>query len=93
VSLVAGFRHSDSQCGIKMFRGDVGRKIFSHCQVGGWAFDLEVLLIADRMGCRVGEYPVKVINHRESKVHLLKDSMKMMSEIPKIKQRVRQIQL
>ncbi len=91
VSLAAGFRHSDSQCGIKMFRGDVGRKIFSLCQVGGWAFDLEVLLLADRMGCRVGEHPVKVIYHRESKVHLLKDSMKMMSEIPKIKQRVKKI--
>ena len=93
LSVVAGFKHSDSQCGIKMFKGDVARRIFPLCQVCGWAFDLEVLMIADKMGCTVSEFPVTVINHGESKVSLLRDSVKMLEDVRKIKKRVKTLKL
>lgn len=93
LSLVAGFKHSDSQCGIKMFAGDVARRIFPLCEVCGWAFDLEVLMIAERLGCTVSEFPVKVINHGESKVNLLRDSIKMLGDVRKIKKRVGNLKL
>lgn len=88
LSLGTGFSYTDSQCGIKMFRGDVGRRIFSLCETDGWAFDFEALIIAERLGFKVREFPVKVINHRESKINLVKDSIKMVSEVGKIKKRV-----
>lgn len=93
LSLVAGFRHSDSQCGIKLFRGEAARRVFPLCEVCGWAFDLEVLMIAEKMGYTVSEFPVKVINHGESKVNLLRDSIKMLKDIRKIKKRVRGMKL
>ena len=93
LSLVAGFKHSDSQCGIKMFKGDVARRVFPLCEVCGWAFDLEVLMIAEKMGCTVSEFPVKVINHGESKVRLVQDSIKMLKDIQKIKKRVKSMKL
>ncbi len=84
----AGFKCSDSQCGIKMFRGDAARKIFALAEVDGWAFDFEVLLLAEKLGYAIAEHPVKVINHRESKIHLLRDSLKMASDVRKIRKRV-----
>lgn len=84
----AGFRCSDSQCGIKMFRGDAARKIFALAEVDGWAFDFEILLLAEKLGYSIAEHPVKVINHRKSKIHLLRDSMKMASDVRKIRKRV-----
>lgn len=93
LALSAGFSHSDSQSGIKVFRGDCARKIFSLCEVNGWAFDFEVLLIAAKLGYRIEEHPVTVINHRESKVHVLSDSFKMMADVKKIKDRVDKLKL
>lgn len=93
LSLSAGFRHSDSQSGIKAFRGECARKIFKNCEVNGWAFDFEVLLIAGKMGCKIEEFPVTVINHRESKVHVLSDSFKMMADVRKIKDRVKKMEI
>lgn len=93
LALSAGFTHSDSQCGIKAFRGDSVKKIFSLCEVCGWAFDFEVLMIADRMKCNIDEYPVRVINHRESKVKLVSDSIKMMQDVRKIKKRINTLNL
>ncbi len=84
----AGFRCSDSQCGIKMFRGDAARKIFALAEVDGWAFDFEALLLAEKLGYSIAEHPVTVINHRESKIHLLRDSLKMASDVRKIRKRV-----
>lgn len=85
--LVAGFRYSDSQCGIKGFRGEIARKIFAECETDGFAFDQEVLIKADRMNANVVEMPVKVITHNESKVHVVRDTFRMLKELRAIKKR------
>jgi dolichyl-phosphate beta-glucosyltransferase len=48
----------DSQCGFKMFRRDAGRHLFSLIQENGYLFDLELLILAERLGYRVVEVPV-----------------------------------
>ena len=91
ICLAAGFSHSDSQCGIKCFKGDVARRIFATCQINSFAFDLEALMTAEAMGYRVTDQAVSIINHREStsKVHLVKDTMKMLRDIRQIKKRLK----
>ena len=49
----------DTQCGFKMFRGEVGREIFSLVRETRYLFDLEVLALADRMGLKTVEVPVQ----------------------------------
>ncbi|MBP3293301.1 MAG: glycosyltransferase, partial [Clostridia bacterium] len=88
LALSAGFRYTDSQCGIKLFRREAAKKIFSLAETDGWAFDFELLLLADKLGCKIEEYPVKVLNHRESKIHLISDSLKMAGDVRKIKKRI-----
>lgn len=87
LNLVAGFNHSDSQCGIKGFSHAAAKDIFSECSCERWAFDLEALLIAERKGYRVGELPVKIINHRASKIRPIHDAIQMTKEVRKIKKR------
>ena len=81
----AGFRHTDSQCGLKMFRGDAARELFALCETDGWAFDFEILLLAGKFGYTIEEYPVTVLNHRESKVRLFRDSFRMAGDIRRIR--------
>lgn len=91
LNLFGGIKVSDAQCGFKGFKGDIGRKIFSCCETNNFAFDLELILIAQRMGLRIYELPAKIINHRESKVNLVKDATRMVKEIFKIKKRIKLI--
>ena len=91
--LVGGLSLSDSQCGCKAFRGEIARKIFSHCEVNGFAFDFEAIMIGTRLGARFFELPVKVINHRESKIHIFSDAIKMMKDLRLMKKRVAKLNL
>ena len=91
LNLFGGIKVSDAQCGFKGFNGDVGRRIFSYCETNNFAFDLEFILIAQKMGLEIYELPAKIINHRESKVNLVKDATRMVKEIFKIKKRIKLI--
>ena len=91
ISLGAGFSHTDSQSGIKAFKRDAGKSVFSKCTVNGWAFDFEVLMIAEKMGYSVSEYPVTIVNHRESKINLVKDACRMMKDVRSIRKRVKRM--
>jgi len=48
----------DTQCGFKMFRREVGRRLFSQSHESGYLFDLELLAMAAQLGCRVDEVPI-----------------------------------
>lgn len=87
--LMGGFRLSDSQCGCKAFTQRAAKEIFSRCETDGFAFDFEALMWADQLGYRIKELPVRIINHRESKIRLMRDSMKMLGDLRRIKKRVR----
>ena len=86
--IAGGFKLTDSQCGCKGFRQDACKKIFSLCTVDGFAFDFEAIMIADRIGYKIEEIPVKIINHRESTVHIVRDSVRMLRDLLKIRKSV-----
>lgn len=87
--MVGGFRLTDSQCGCKAFTKRAAQEIFRRTETDGFAFDFEALMWAERLGYRVGEIPVRVINHRASKIRLLRDSVRMLGDLRRIKRRVK----
>lgn len=89
LNLFGGIKISDAQCGFKAFSGEVGREIFSRCKTNNFAFDLEVILWAQKMKLKIYEMPAKIINHRESKVNVLRDAFRMLKEISVIKRNIR----
>lgn len=93
IRTVAGFRHSDSQCGFKAWRRGAGKAVFALCETDGFAFDIEALLLAEKFGYRIDEMPVKVINHAEStsKVHPIRDTLRMLRDLVKIKRHVKSV--
>ncbi|NLW65564.1 MAG: glycosyltransferase [Clostridiales bacterium] len=85
--LLAGFQY-DTQCGLKAFTAPAARQIFSRCETDGFAFDFELMMLAVRLGYTVGQLPVKIVNHRLSKVHVFKDSIKMFGDVIRIRRSV-----
>ncbi len=93
LSIVGGFKLSDSQCGCKAFTGEAVRKIFPRCEINRFAFDFECILWAVKYGMKIVEMPVKIINHRESTVHVFSDSFKMVRDILKMRKRIKKAKI
>ena len=93
IAIAAGFKLSDSQCGIKGFHREIAHKIFRNCEVNRFAFDLEVLMIAGKLNAKIAEMPVKIINHRESTVHIVRDSVRMLRDVRRMKKRIKKQEL
>ncbi|MEO6785432.1 MAG: dolichyl-phosphate beta-glucosyltransferase [Chthoniobacteraceae bacterium] len=75
---IAGIRLADTQCGFKAFRRAAREAIFPLQKLDGFAFDVEVLLLAERLGFMVGDMPVHWSNAEGSKVRIIRDSWRML---------------
>jgi len=60
VRLLAGIRVSDTQAGLKAFRSESLRKILPLLTVKNYAFDVEVLTVAQLLKMRIVELPLTV---------------------------------
>ncbi len=52
-------RFTDTQCGFKIYKGNIARQLYEECVTTGFLFELEVLLRALRRGYRMEEFPVE----------------------------------
>jgi dolichyl-phosphate beta-glucosyltransferase len=81
VRLTSGLPFWDTQCGFKAFRLDVCRPILQRARIDGFAFDVELLVLAQRAGLRLREIPVRWNHVEGSKVRFINDSLRMLREV------------
>ena len=81
VRLATGLPFWDTQCGFKAFRIDVCRPIFEAARIDAFAFDVELLYLAQRAGLRIREIPVRWNHSAGSKVRFFQDSLRMLLEV------------
>ncbi|MFN8521843.1 MAG: glycosyltransferase [Chloroflexota bacterium] len=78
VNRILGIDVSDTQAGFKVLRGEAARDVFARTTLTNFAFDVEALYIARRLGLRIVEMPVYFVYLGEqSSVQLVKDSTRM----------------
>jgi dolichyl-phosphate beta-glucosyltransferase len=68
--LLPGIR--DTQCGFKLFSREAAQEIFSRAVIDRFAYDVESLLIARRLGYAIAEVPVLWFNSPDTRVSLLR---------------------
>jgi len=73
----------DTQCGFKLFRGEVAHDLFGAATVDGFAFDVEILMLA-RGRYRVTEVPVVWRHVEQSKVSPGRDAALMLWDVVKL---------
>ncbi len=81
--LLGHFR--DTQCGIKGFQADIGRIMFERTRIDGFAFDVELFLIAEQDQLSLREIPVSVENRAGSSVRLVADVAALMVDLFRIR--------
>jgi dolichyl-phosphate beta-glucosyltransferase len=78
---MVGLPFRDTQCGLKGFRRTAAHQIFGRARVDGFAFDVEALMLARRLGLAVVEVGVEAIERQGSKVRVLVDARRMLEEV------------
>lgn len=75
----------DTQCGFKMFRREVAQDVFKRCEVDGFSFDVEALMIAKDLGYRIDEVPIRWADQAGSKVVLWRDAPKALFNLIRLR--------
>ncbi len=88
---LAPLEFRDTQCGFKAFRRAQAREIFALQTIDGFAFDVEVLLLAQALGYAICDLPVRWVNSPESKVNIIRDSLRMLRDAFTIQRRVKRV--
>jgi glycosyltransferase involved in cell wall biosynthesis len=81
VTTGTGLGLKDTQCGFKAFRTPVARLLFHLVRIDRFAFDVEILARARRLGLAISEVPVHWMHVEGSTVHPLHDSVTMVSDV------------
>jgi dolichyl-phosphate beta-glucosyltransferase len=82
--IIGLWRIQDTQCGFKCFTKKAAEEIFPKCRIEDFAFDPEILVIAEKRGYRIKEIPVHWKNDLESKVNF-KSILNMALDLIRIK--------
>jgi dolichyl-phosphate beta-glucosyltransferase len=75
----------DTQCGFKGFKKSVVKEVFGKAEIDGFGFDVEIMYLANKLGYKIKEISVEWFNDEQSKISPIKDSIKMLREILKIR--------
>ena len=67
----------DTQCGFKCFHRPAAEAIFRRQRMTDWTFDVELLFIARRLGCRIVEVPIHWRYQEHSRIHPWRDAARM----------------
>lgn len=68
----------DTQCGFKAMTAGVARSVLPQMRESGYGFDIEFLVLARQKGYRIAETPIDWTHRDGAKVHLLRDSLKIL---------------
>jgi dolichyl-phosphate beta-glucosyltransferase len=85
VRAMTGLPIHDTQCGFKLFSREAARTVFGLQRGTGFAFDAEVLYLAHRTGLRILEEPITWDDAAGSKVHALRDSLRMLRDLVRMR--------
>lgn len=96
IRIIAVSGINDTQCGFKVFKAEVAQDIFKSLVLFGpdtpdtevprvTAFDVEVLMIANKRGYKIKEVPVHWTYVKTKRVHPIRDSIANLSDVLAVK--------
>lgn len=83
-----GLSVHDTQCGFKMFRAEVGHRLFAMVQESRYLFDLELLVLAGRLGYRIAEVPVHWTEVPGGHLHPIADLPRILVDLWRLRRRL-----
>jgi glycosyltransferase involved in cell wall biosynthesis len=81
IKLLFWTKFADAQCGFKAITHDAAQTLLPQIQDGEWFFDTELLVLAEKSGCRLKEVPVRWVEDADSRVKFPQDIIKMARQL------------
>jgi dolichyl-phosphate beta-glucosyltransferase len=75
----------DTQCGFKLFRGDIGREVFRLSRINGFAIDVELIYLLLKYRLDIKRIPVRLERNESSSVRVVRDSATAFRDIASIR--------
>ena len=70
IKAMFGIRFSDAQCGFKAVSREAAQRIVPLIADNNWFFDTELLILAEKMGYRVKDVPVRWVEDTDTRVKI-----------------------
>lgn len=91
--LITGLPHQirDSQCGFKLYKGEIARQLYRECRTKGYLYELEIILRALKKGCKIKEFPVKWNCDPDTRLRPLWESFAILKELFFVRRTIKNI--
>ena len=80
-----GREFTDTQCGFKIYRGEVARRLYAQCVTDGFMFDVEVVMLDKKLGYTIREFPIDWTCDRDSRLSPTRSLWRVLRELITIK--------
>jgi len=75
---------TDTQCGFKVYKGDIARKLYAQSVCDGFLLDVEIIKRAVKNKYRIREFPVEWSCDPDSRLSLFKNLPKLIRELGRL---------
>lgn len=72
---------TDTQCGFKVYDGDIARCLYATSTIDGFMFDIEIILLALKYGYPIGEFPVDWSWDPDSRLKPIHEAFKVLRDL------------
>jgi dolichyl-phosphate beta-glucosyltransferase len=76
---------TDTQCGFKIYKGDIARQLYSQCRTDGFVFDIEIIMLALKEGFRIKEFPINWTCDPDTRLSPSRSSWKILKDLLQIR--------
>ncbi len=76
---------TDTQCGFKIYKGNIAKQLYNQSIADGFMFDIEIILLAKKSGCRIKEFPIQWSCDPDSRLSPAKNLPRTIKELMAIK--------
>jgi dolichyl-phosphate beta-glucosyltransferase len=80
---------TDTQCGFKIYKGDIARHLYTDCITDGFMFDIEIILRAVDEGLRIAEFPVEWACDPDSRLSVTRTPWPVLSELHTLRKAIK----
>src|SRR3989344_4754500 len=83
--ILTGLKIADFTCGFKGFTRESAKKIFGRSLISRWAYDAEIIFLAQKYGYKILEYPATWVNRKDTRVRLNRVVFESLRDLIKIR--------
>lgn len=76
---------TDTQCGLKLYRGAIAKELYDECRTAGFLFDVEIILRALDKGYIIKEFPVEWRPDPDTRLRLFPLLLRTIPDLNRIK--------